>query len=217
VDILGFMDDMKSGLNSATSSSKEKMEDSKLKNKISDKKAEILRTKQEIGEMLYTAHKEGTAPATPVEEQYAKIDALLAEIDAIEEERKEIAAKFEEERKKKKEGAAAGKSSSASAPAAATAPASSGAKCSECGSENPVGTKFCKECGKKIEAPPAPAPAAGKCPDCGTDNPPNTKFCKECGKKLEAPPAPPSGKCPDCGNENAPGTKFCNECGKKLL
>lgn len=53
--------------------------------------------------------------------------------------------------------------------------------CPSCKTGNPVGTKFCKECGAKLEPQ---EPATVKCPACGVENPPDTKFCRECGGKL---------------------------------
>jgi predicted amidophosphoribosyltransferase len=42
--------------------------------------------------------------------------------------------------------------------------------------ENPVGGKFCNECGSRPEM---------TCSKCGKANPPGSKFCNECGQKLE--------------------------------
>src|SRR5262249_5124035 len=47
--------------------------------------------------------------------------------------------------------------------------------CSRCGAENPVGQKFCGECGAALQA---------ACPSCGSTNPPGQKFCGECGPAL---------------------------------
>jgi class 3 adenylate cyclase/tetratricopeptide (TPR) repeat protein len=52
--------------------------------------------------------------------------------------------------------------------------------CPSCGTENPVGQKFCGECG---------TPLAAVCPSCGTTNPPGQKFCGECGTPLADKPA----------------------------
>ncbi len=55
-------------------------------------------------------------------------------------------------------------------------------KCPKCQFENPVGAKFCNECGNKLEI---------ACPQCGTLNDPGSKFCNECGHDLRKPaPAP---------------------------
>jgi len=49
--------------------------------------------------------------------------------------------------------------------------------CSNCGTENPSGAKFCMSCGQAM---------AAACPNCGTENPPSAKFCIECGNNLAA-------------------------------
>jgi class 3 adenylate cyclase/tetratricopeptide (TPR) repeat protein len=49
------------------------------------------------------------------------------------------------------------------------------AACSSCGAENPVGKKFCTECGK---------PLALACPSCGAEIAGTEKFCGECGAVL---------------------------------
>ena len=48
-------------------------------------------------------------------------------------------------------------------------------RCSNCGTENEPGRKFCRECGTRL--------AAG-CPNCGTPNAADAKFCGECGIAL---------------------------------
>jgi len=47
--------------------------------------------------------------------------------------------------------------------------------CKKCDFENPDGTKFCNECGSKLEL---------ACPQCGNVNPAGSKFCNECGHNL---------------------------------
>src|SRR5215813_12863928 len=59
--------------------------------------------------------------------------------------------------------------------------------CPTCGSHNPVGRKFCGDCGGAL---------ANRCPQCGAENPANKKFCGECGAALVgaptlSPPPPP--------------------------
>ena len=51
-------------------------------------------------------------------------------------------------------------------------------KCPKCQFENPDDSKFCLECGEKIEI---------TCPQCGKTLPIASKFCNECGHKLDAP------------------------------
>ncbi len=49
--------------------------------------------------------------------------------------------------------------------------------CSNCGTENVVGAKFCSECATRL---------AVACPSCGTANGPTAKFCSECATPLSA-------------------------------
>jgi hypothetical protein len=48
-------------------------------------------------------------------------------------------------------------------------------RCSKCRTENPVGKKFCGECGSGFTM---------RCPKCGADNAPPFKFCGDCGAAL---------------------------------
>jgi class 3 adenylate cyclase/tetratricopeptide (TPR) repeat protein len=49
--------------------------------------------------------------------------------------------------------------------------------CTNCGASNPVGQKFCGNCGTLL---------ASGCPNCGATNPPGQRFCGECGTALAA-------------------------------
>jgi len=51
-------------------------------------------------------------------------------------------------------------------------------KCPACQFENSDDSKFCVECGQKIEL---------RCPDCGKVLPLNAKFCNGCGRRLTDP------------------------------
>src|ERR1700690_821396 len=54
--------------------------------------------------------------------------------------------------------------------------------CSNCGTENPQGAKFCTEGATRL---------AIACPACGTANSPTSKFCAECAAPLQG--AAPAG------------------------
>ena len=54
-------------------------------------------------------------------------------------------------------------------------------KCTNCQYENPLGQKFCGECGARLEA---------VCPACQARTSPGQKFCGECGAPLAAKPPP---------------------------
>jgi len=51
-------------------------------------------------------------------------------------------------------------------------------KCPHCQFENPMGSKYCLECGEKLEL---------KCPQCGQVLPAEARFCNECGHDLQTP------------------------------
>src|SRR5919202_1273840 len=79
-------------------------------------------------------------------------------------------------------------------------------KCPKCGAANVGASRFCNECGAKLEVASQGVP----CVKCGAQLQAGAKFCNECGAKQEKP------KCPNCQAEVAPGAKFCNECGTKI-
>ncbi len=87
------------------------------------------------------------------------------------------------------------------------APAGAGAQpegnaCPHCGAKNPVGQKFCGECGQSVVV-------GIVCPSCGKVNEKGQKFCGDCGTKLAK-------KCPTCGKDLDLSQKFCGDCGTKL-
>ena len=75
--------------------------------------------------------------------------------------------------------------------------------CPNCGKPNAAGTKFCGDCGAKMETAKVP------CVKCGAELREGAKFCSECGASQE------KAKCSNCQAELAPGAKFCPECGTK--
>ncbi len=77
--------------------------------------------------------------------------------------------------------------------------------CPHCKSEVVENSKFCLECGKKIEKIDDDEII---CPSCGNKTK-KGKFCMECGTPLVS-------KCVKCGADIVPGAKFCFECGEKL-
>lgn len=77
--------------------------------------------------------------------------------------------------------------------------------CPNCHSEVPENSKFCLECGTKIELLNENEVI---CPACGKKTA-KGKFCMECGASLIA-------KCAKCGAELPNGSKFCPECGEKI-
>jgi double zinc ribbon protein len=53
--------------------------------------------------------------------------------------------------------------------------------CPRCQAENDAGTRFCEDCGARLEA---------ACPSCGTPVTPGKKFCHSCGAALTPEPSP---------------------------
>jgi membrane protease subunit (stomatin/prohibitin family) len=78
--------------------------------------------------------------------------------------------------------------------------------CPKCNAANTRGTKFCHECGAKLEVEAQTVP----CVKCSAPLPAGAKFCNECGAKQEKV------TCANCKAELGPGAKFCNECGQKV-
>src|SRR5262245_32941154 len=76
--------------------------------------------------------------------------------------------------------------------------------CPKCGTQNPVGAKFCSNCGAAGFAPEA---ASVECPSCHAHVQAGTKFCSSCGHSL-IPQA-----CKNCQSPVQPGSKFCPNCG----
>ncbi|QYO61992.1 SDR family NAD(P)-dependent oxidoreductase [Leptolyngbya sp. 7M] len=70
---------------------------------------------------------------------------------------------------------------------------------------NAAGSKFCSDCGEKMEITQVP------CVKCGAKLREGAKFCSECGTSQEKQ------KCSnaECGAELSAGSKFCPECGTK--
>jgi membrane protease subunit (stomatin/prohibitin family) len=79
--------------------------------------------------------------------------------------------------------------------------------CPKCGTQNPVGDKFCGNCGDSL------APVAKvKCPQCGAEMAATMKFCGNCGSSMQTEET----SCPKCKTKNPANLKFCGNCGAKL-
>jgi ribosomal protein L40E len=109
--------------------------------------------------------------------------------------------------------------------------------CKKCGSELPVGSKYCTTCGKKWIATDerlcwkcwAILPNGTKlcheygadwikehiCRNCGAEIPFGFKYCGQCGKEW-IPEHKESKKCPKCGAEIMGDMAFCDKCGAKM-
>src|SRR2546426_7077733 len=56
-------------------------------------------------------------------------------------------------------------------------------ECPQCRHVNPPETKFCGECGTRLQS---------RCPACQAVNPPSNKFCSECGQRLAGAASAPA-------------------------
>src|SRR5215831_10263961 len=86
-------------------------------------------------------------------------------------------------------------------------------RCSNCGSDNATGKKFCSECGAGLSR---------GCPQCGAENAPAAKFCGDCGAALIAPvPAPVAEIAPaqprDTGERRHLTVLFCDLVGSTAI
>ncbi len=90
--------------------------------------------------------------------------------------------------------------------------------CPDCGSRNRVSSKFCSDCGSRID---------GVCPNCGNENRPGARFCNACGHRvadvdeavahaLSDTPSSEIDLCPRCLGKTDPGSQFCYHCGLPL-
>lgn len=52
-------------------------------------------------------------------------------------------------------------------------PPPTGVQCPSCGATNPLGSRFCNQCGTIL-----------RCPSCGATNSPGSRFCNQCGTQL---------------------------------
>ncbi|MCL2497899.1 MAG: zinc ribbon domain-containing protein [Symbiobacteriaceae bacterium] len=142
------------------------LEVTKLNGKISNEKAAVAEDLKQIGEFYYKLYQTGELVEPKLAELYASIDEHNK---AIDEALLEIARLQSESTGQMAQTAAA----NAAAVAAGDIP------CPSCGKPNPVGTKFCAECGTKMELPETQA-----CPSCGVQVAVGAKFCGECGHRF---------------------------------
>ena len=148
------------------------IETGKLNSKVNSEKNLAGEELKKIGEFYYNVWLEGGDIAQEVQDICA---AAKAHYDAAAEAQAEI------ERIRAENEAAKAAAAAAAAPVTPTAPI--GNICTACGTENNPGTKFCCNCGNKLELPAPPAPKF--CPNCGAAIADGMRFCGECGTRTE--------------------------------
>ena len=172
------------------------IEVSKLNSRVSEAEKRIVEKKREIGETCWARY----IANIQLDPEVARLCAAIKEDEAL------IAKTQAEIRSIKADKTAA--------PVVVEAGL---LRCPQCGTGNPEGTKFCQECGAKLETPMPVAPVeVTTCPSCGFQNPAGTRFCQECGRDIETPQEAAGPVCPSCGAANTAGDRFCKECGTPL-
>lgn len=166
---MAFFDKINNLAKNISDKTSDAIETGKLNSKANAEKNLAAEDLKKIGEVYYNIWLE-TGEAAPGAEElfqsakghYDAAEEALAEVERI-------------------------RAENEAAKAAAAAPASEGLTCTGCGAVNPPGTRFCSNCGTKLEAPsPAPEPEAARtCSACGAPLADGMKFCGECGAKNE--------------------------------
>jgi len=139
------------------------IETTKLNSKINTEKAEIAEEFKKIGEHYYTKHTAGETIDSEIEEFITSIDSHKTVIMEIE---TQIRALKEE-------------TATTHAPMASIG----NLVCPTCGKPNKQGTKFCCECGGKLDVPVQPQPRV--CPSCKAVVGEGINFCSECGTRIK--------------------------------
>ena len=144
----------------------EAIETTKLNSKINSEKTAIAECMRQIGAIYYQKYLAGEPVDNAAAEFFAAADGHNRNIADAQAEINKI------------------KGGSTAQAQTASAPTAEGIACTSCGKANPAGTKFCAECGSKIEAP-APAAEENACPGCSAQVAANARFCGNCGYKFE--------------------------------
>ena len=153
----------------------EALKTSELTRKVADEKVAISELVRQIGAFYMAKSQEGEA-------LHPDLDHILAEIETHNKVIAEVEAEIER-LKAESEPQSQVKVDTPNIPAP-LANAAVGIACTSCGKINPEGTKFCSDCGAKIEIP-EPVATTKECPSCGVVLPLATRFCGECGHKFE--------------------------------
>lgn len=182
---MAFFDKLSAAAKNMGAKANDAIEKSQLNSRISAEKAAISQDCQKIGEFYYSKHLNGGTCDDD-------ISGLLGSIDQHNGTIKDLEAQIQKIVDAASAAAAAPAptviSSVPAASAAPAAPAVPDILCPACGKPNRAGTKYCSECGAKLEAEqpaPAPAPEQRICPACGASVDVGVKFCPACGAKME--------------------------------
>ena len=196
---MAFFDKLNAFAQNLADKTNDTIETGKLNSKANSEKNLAGEELKKIGTYYYEKFAAGEETDPAIQEylnaakaHYDAADAAMAEIEKIRQEneaQKAAAQAAAEAEKAAAEAAAAAAVPAAepveaaeAAPAAPAAEIPEGIACPSCGAVNSTGTKFCGECGTKLEIPEPPAQKV--CPGCGTVVEPGLKFCGECGTRV---------------------------------
>lgn len=135
------------------------IETTKLNTKINSEKSAISELMRQIGELYYEKYTTGEQALPEIAELCASIDAHNQAISAAQSEIEKL--------------------KSESIPSVIPNVTSS-INCPTCNTVNAPGTKFCQQCGAKLEQT-----LVKVCPNCGAQVNNGVRFCNECGTKIE--------------------------------
>jgi len=168
---MAFFDRLNDFAKNISDKTTDAIETGKLQSKANTEKNLAGEELKKIGEFYYKLWLEGAETAPEVLEFCT---AAKAHLDAADEALAEIARIRAENEAAK---AAAAPTVSAAAPM--------GDVCPGCGTVNNPGTKFCCNCGTKLEIPVPAAPVPKFCVNCGAELKEGMKFCGGCGTRTE--------------------------------
>lgn len=189
---MAFFDKLSTFAQNLTDKTNDAIETSKLTSKVNSEKNLAGEELKKIGTYYYEKFANGEEMEPAIMEF---LNAAKAHYDVVAEAQAEIekirleneAAKAAAEAEKAAAQAAAQAAVAAQTPVAEPAEpgeaAPEGIACPSCGAVNTTGTKFCGECGTKLEIPQAPVSKI--CSGCGAEIAPGLKFCGECGTRVE--------------------------------
>ena len=190
---MAFFDKLSTFAQNLTDKANDTIETGKLNSKVNSEKNLAGEELKKIGTYYYEKFVNGEEMDPAIAEylnaakaHFDAADAALAEIENIrlENEAEKAAAQAAAEAERAAAQAAAQAAAATPVPAAEPTPAApEGIICPSCGAVNSESTKFCGECGTKLEIPQAPAQKF--CSGCGAELAPGLKFCGECGTRVE--------------------------------
>lgn len=169
---MAFFDKLNDFAKNISDKTSDAIETNKLSGKVTSEKKLAGEEMKKIGEFYYNIWAEGGEVAPEILEYCANAKAYLDAAAEAQAEIDRIRAESE-----------AAKAAAAAAAAAPVPAAPAGNVCPGCGTANNPGTRFCCNCGTKLEAPPAPTPKF--CTNCGAQIAEGMRFCGECGAKAE--------------------------------